>query len=297
MLHALSVKRSAHSSNRNDFTQDSQRNANTNTSTSTVTSEIDASNERIAHAMRLLLDARQRVLTLSEQRVSLTVPSYPSPAHHHQIVLPAIKSLVSAQMITPLDLPPIVSLNTTLAHPLVVALLSNPTSDINLPSPFLDVLPSLPPTLPSFDLLGRLLRDFTMSADGTTTIADLVRIDVLGRFILECINWLDHVELQEKAGLLSDDRLAMGVQHVGCCLSCRWSTRTDFTPSSAVSICLSSRTVLSIQPPTPTPPKFHTSVSAIRALKKQTLFSGRWRLDECNYRSVFRCFTPQVICW
>ncbi len=128
-------------------------------------------------------------------------------------------SVASARLITPFDLPSIVTHNPTLAHPLFVALLSVTTSadaaDLSLPSPFLDVLPTLPPTLPSFDLMGRLLRDPTTAADGTTSVADLVRSEVLGRFILECINWLDHAEIQEKEGLINDDRFAMGVQHVG----------------------------------------------------------------------------------
>ncbi|KAF9017239.1 hypothetical protein BDZ89DRAFT_1140856 [Hymenopellis radicata] len=191
----------------NDFTQDSQRNINTNTPTTTVTAETDSANERVAHAIKLLLDARKRVLSLSEQR----------------IVLPSMASVASARLITPFDLPSIVTHNPTLAHPLFVALLSTTTSadaaDLSLPSPFLDVLPTLPPTLPSFDLMGRLLRDPTTAADGTTSVADLVRSEVLGRFILECINWLDHAEIQEKEGLVNDDRFAMGVQHL-----CRFYT-------------------------------------------------------------------------
>ncbi|KAF8902991.1 hypothetical protein CPB85DRAFT_1320780 [Mucidula mucida] len=190
----------------NDFTQDSHRNINTNTPTA-VTAEIDSANERVAHAIKLLLEARKRVLSLSEQR----------------IVLPSMASVASARLITPFDLPSIVTHNPTLAHPLFVALLSVTTSadaaDLSLPSPFLDVLPTLPPTLPSFDLMGRLLRDPTTAADGTTSVADLIRSEVLGRFILECINWLDHAEIQEKEGLINDDRFAMGVQHL-----CRFYT-------------------------------------------------------------------------
>jgi CCR4-NOT transcription complex subunit 11 len=79
-------------------------------------------------------------------------------------------------------------------------------------SAYLDVLRYLPPTLPTFDLLGRLLRDATRI--GTTTIADLVRTEVLGRFIHECINWLDHAENEERRGMISDDRFPKGVQNV-----------------------------------------------------------------------------------
>lgn len=39
-------------------------------------------------------------------------------------------------------------------------------------------------------------------------------MDVLGRFIHECINWLEHAENDEREGLTSDDRFAKGVQNV-----------------------------------------------------------------------------------
>ncbi len=45
-------------------------------------------------------------------------------------------------------------------------------------------------------------------------VADLVLMEVLGRFVHECINWLDHAELEEREGNISDDRFAKGVQNV-----------------------------------------------------------------------------------
>ena len=68
--------------------------------------------------------------------------------------------------------------------------------------------------------MGRLLREPTMSANGSIVIADLVRTEVLGKFVHECINWLDLAELQEKEGLVSDDRFTKGVQNVGRFLFC-----------------------------------------------------------------------------
>ncbi|KAK0219117.1 hypothetical protein IW262DRAFT_1448944 [Armillaria fumosa] len=187
-----------------DYTPKSQQITTTTTTiTTVVTAEEDAANESIAHAMKLLLDARERVLTLSEQRA----------------VTPSIRALATSQMITPLDLAPIITNNPNLAHPLFVALLSTGPSESNLPSPFLDILLSIPPTLPSFDLMGRLLREPTMSTNGSIAIADLVRIEVLGKFVHECINWLDQAELQEKEGLISDDRFTKGVQNL-----CRFYT-------------------------------------------------------------------------
>ena len=83
---------------------------------------------------------------------------------------------------------------------------------------YLHVLRHLPPTLPTFDLLGRLLRDSTVVTDsstgGRTTIADLVRHEVLGWFLHESMEWLDHAEQEEREGNISDDRFAKGVQNV-----------------------------------------------------------------------------------
>uniref|UniRef100_A0A0W0FP41 Uncharacterized protein n=1 Tax=Moniliophthora roreri TaxID=221103 RepID=A0A0W0FP41_MONRR len=172
-----------------------------------VTPEEDAENERIALAMQLLLAARDRVLTLSEQRV----------------VLPMIQQLASSRMVTPFDLAPIISYNPTLAHPLFVALITLPEVEDELASrpqpffpsasPYLDVLCMLPPTLATFDLMGRLLRDQTPLGNVVGTIADLVKEEVLGSFVHECILWLESAEMEEKEGLISDDRFAKGLQN------------------------------------------------------------------------------------
>jgi len=132
---------------------------------------------------------------------------------------PLIPRLTSPTMITSVDLPTIVSYNPNLAYQLVIALLMAPPN--NLPQGiyvYLDSLTSLPPTLPSFDLLGRLLREPSAIPDpstgGKTTIADIVRSEVLGRFIHESIKWLESAEREEREGLVSDDRFAKGVQNV-----------------------------------------------------------------------------------
>lgn len=118
-------------------------------------------------------------------------------------------------MVASLDLTPLASQNPTLAHPLFVGLLKTADPEYNLPSPFLDVLPYLPPSLPTFDLLGRLLRDQTPLGNGLYAVSDVVHAEVLGRFIHECIKWLDRAEQEEREGLISDDRFAKGVQNVG----------------------------------------------------------------------------------
>jgi hypothetical protein len=124
-------------------------------------------------------------------------------------------------MITSSDLGPLISNNPMLAHPVIVALLTQPPSKLTSLglSTYLDVLKHMPPTLSSFDLLGRLLHDPTEITDFTTggriTVADLICIEVLGRCIHESIQWLDNAEREEREGLVSDDRFAKGVQNVG----------------------------------------------------------------------------------
>lgn len=169
-----------------------------------ISPEEDERNERIAHGMKLLLAARDRTLTLTEQR----------------ILTPLIPNLTSPPVITSMDLPPIVAHNPNIAYQLVLALLtSNPlNAQPQGPSAYIDALKQLPPTLPSFDLLVRLLQDTTTLTDsatgGKTTVADVVHLEVLGRFIHECIKWLENAERGEREGLISDDRFAKGVQNL-----------------------------------------------------------------------------------
>lgn len=174
-----------------------------------ISPEEDERNERVAQAMKLLLATRDRTLTLTEQR----------------ILIPLIPTLTSPPVITSMDLPPIVAHNPNVAYSLVLALLT--AAPLNAhphgSSVYLDALKQLPPTLPSFDLLARLLQDTTTLTDfatgGKTTVTDVVRLEVLGRFIHEGIRWLENAEREERDGLISDDRFAKGVQNL-----CRFYT-------------------------------------------------------------------------
>jgi hypothetical protein len=166
-----------------------------------------------------------------------------------QFLLPLIPDLSSPPILTSSDFSSLAAHNAALAHPLLVALLSarstssqgaglstasgfntdlTPLNSSQQALAWLDVLTTIPPTLPSFDLFGRLLRDTTQVPDPTalrvrhepstpipiTTVADLVRTEVLGRFILSAIEWLDAAEQDEREGLIADDRFAKGLQHV-----------------------------------------------------------------------------------
>ena len=121
--------------------------------------------------------------------------------------------MTATPILTSQDLPQLIANNPTLAHPILVSLLSQPVIDT-----YLDVLRHLAPTLPTYDVLGRLLRDSTVVTDhttgGKTTIADIARNEILGWFIHESIAWLDRAQEEERAGRISDDRFAKGVQNV-----------------------------------------------------------------------------------
>jgi len=175
-------------------------NSKSNTAASTAGVEVverDREAERLTQGMTLLLAARERVLTLSEQRV----------------LGPLVPQLTSTPIVTSHDLAPLIANNPILAHPILASLLSQPVIDT-----YLDVLRYLPPTLPTFDVLGRLLRDTTVVTDrstgGRTTIADIVRSEVLGWFLHESILWLDRAEEDERAGVISDDRFAKGARNL-----------------------------------------------------------------------------------
>ncbi|EPS99307.1 hypothetical protein FOMPIDRAFT_1024311 [Fomitopsis schrenkii] len=181
--------------------------ASTSGAEAPIMPEQDQERQRLSDAITLLLAARDRVLTLSEQRV----------------LLPALPQLTSPPVVAAMDLPSLISVNPSIAHPLLAALLSSCAANRQDPALYLEALKHLPPILPSFDLIGKLLRDPTTVPDtttgGKTTIADLVRTDVLGWFLHESINWLDRAEELERAGETSDDRFAKGVQHL-----CRFFT-------------------------------------------------------------------------
>ena len=69
-----------------------------------------------------------------------------------------------------------------------------------------------------FRSLGRLLRDPSPITDvlvkGRTTIADVIRSEVLGRFVFNAIEWVERAQRDSANGLISDDRIAKAVQNV-----------------------------------------------------------------------------------
>ncbi|KAJ3751215.1 hypothetical protein DFH05DRAFT_170076 [Lentinula detonsa] len=177
---------------------------NNHPSTTFITPTEDFANAAISRGLTLLLAARERVLSLSEQR-SLE---------------PIFPALAASEIITPHDLSSIVTYNPDVAYPLFVELL---TASISSPSNFLDILdilPYLPPSLSTFNLMGKLLRDAHLISIPNATLhliggdgydrnhnpesriplGRLIRYQVLARFVHECIERLEKEE-RERASL------------------------------------------------------------------------------------------------
>lgn len=247
-----------------------------------------AKRETVALGIRLLQEGTQRVLTLTEQRVSSVNDIH---AHIELMIIPSIL-LVRRVKTVSLNLPhfnpqtclslesfpSLFSHNPALGHPIVVQILSSqhlqvgyhgfigsglasggPESPITSAEPaanIVKVLRSLPPTLPAFDILGKLLRDPTIipmpleapesgntlssrkgwytTRPGTeknitglavpfrtakTTVADLIRTEVLGAFVQNAIDWISTTEQHMQEGLISDDRAEKAVQSVSICVA------------------------------------------------------------------------------
>jgi hypothetical protein len=130
--------------------------------------------------------------------------------------------------------------NPSVAHLVVIGLLSYPSTEDNPSSSsapeVLSTLRSLPPTTASFEIYGRLLQDVTClpfrqpsfqdttlgkpkslsvpQAQPTVTIAEYIRTEALGAFLLSCIEWIDVASAEEREGFVSDDSVGRAVQLV-----------------------------------------------------------------------------------
>ncbi len=213
--------------------------------------------------------------------------------------------LSSPPVITSVDIPSILATNPALGHYLVAALLAS-ASETGA-EPYLDVLKYLPPILPSFDLIGRLLRDSTIVADvstgGRTTIADLVRTEVLGWFLHQCVTWLDRAEHDEREGNISDDRFPKGVQNVRPVTEVPWCApwpTLTVSHSSVVFITHLLSWGSSTPPQTRTLPRWRTSRCATRGSMRRTrsIASSPWASSEpqspegCPYVRIMMAYAP-----
>ena len=128
------------------------------------------------------------------------------------------------------DIPTLVANNPTIAYPYIISALRATPTEVALHnvSTYSDALKTLPPTLTTFDVLGRLLRDNTpisvVHLGVEITVSHFVRTEVFGPFVLNAIEWIERVEKDEAEGLVNDDRAAKAVQNVCARLFLRMSS-------------------------------------------------------------------------
>lgn len=101
--------------------------------------------------------------------------------------------------------------NLDLVKAFIIQLLSNPTATVALDT-YLYALATLPPTLPSLELLSKLLRE-------PGAVADIIKAEALGRFCTGAVTRLDELELRRKAGDSQvDEAVSRGVEVVSSSL-------------------------------------------------------------------------------
>lgn len=78
-----------------------------------------------------------------------------------------------------------------------------------------DAIAGLRPTMANFDLIAKLLQDYTRLYDGRETVAGVVRETALGRFLEGCETEIERQEaLEGPGGVAMDSPCAIAVQHV-----------------------------------------------------------------------------------
>src|ERR1700754_3631608 len=89
---------------------------------------------------------------------------------------------------------------------------------IDIRSEYMSVLGSLPPILPAFDVMGRLLKESSETTIGESRVGidEFVRSQVLGSFIHFCIEWVEGRESksQEQGNAILDDSLDKATENV-----------------------------------------------------------------------------------
>ena len=107
--------------------------------------------------MILLLVARGGVLALSEQRVGLCLLCAWTRLISSTVIGSCHSHIATPQMVASLHFAPLVTLNLQITHHLILSVFNNmaKTVDVELLYPY--IVSCLPPTRPSFDLMGRLI--------------------------------------------------------------------------------------------------------------------------------------------
>jgi hypothetical protein len=111
------------------------------------------------------------------------------------------------------DLPYIINQNPNIAFHVLSRLIARSTLEgQNL---CFDAIAGLRPTMANFDLIAKLLQDYTRLYDGRETVAGVVRETALGRFLEGCEAEIERQEAVEGPGSIGmDSPCAIAVQHV-----------------------------------------------------------------------------------
>jgi hypothetical protein len=163
----------------------------------------------------LLQEAPERVLTIPEQKVCFSV------AHPPLFVLtdPGLQFLArklptfefSASIYV--DLSYIIAQNPNVAYHILSRLIVRSTPEgQNL---CFDAIAGLRPTMANFDLIAKLLQDYTRLYGGSETVAGVVREKALAKFLESCEADIERQEaLEGPGGVAMDGPCAIAVQHV-----------------------------------------------------------------------------------
>jgi hypothetical protein len=122
------------------------------------------------------------------------------------------------------DLPYIIAQNPTVAFHILSRLIARSTPEgQNL---CFDAIAGLRPTMANFDLIAKLLQDYTRLYDGSETVAGVVRETALGRFLESCEAEIERQEaLEGPGGVAMDSPCAIAVQHVSLVGFLGWPCR------------------------------------------------------------------------
>jgi len=143
----------------------------------------------------LLQEAPERVLTIPEQKfLARKLPTFEFSASIY------------------VDLPYIIAQNPAIASHVLSRLIARSTPEgQNL---CFDAIAGLRATMANFDLIAKLLQDYTRVYDGSDTIAGVVREAAMGRFLESCEADIERQEAMEgPGGVAMDSPCAIAVHH------------------------------------------------------------------------------------
>lgn len=147
-----------------------------------------------------------------------------------------------------------------------------------------EILGRMRPMMVNFDLMAKLLQDYTALREvdraGGRTVAEAVRNNALGEFLENCEAEIEDAEIQETGrhgGMVvaTDSPCALAIQHVSpCCCHFKEVSPLTLCLSSAASACRLSAMVSSYPPPTRRSNSYFASPYASVGTRKRICCTG-----------------------